>query len=67
MDTWTELIDGPIKSELLQSEMLFQKMIDFIPLIALFAVIMFFGLVGLLAVLVPFLKNKFHILLFRRM
>jgi len=47
MDTWTELIDGPIKSELLQSEMLFQKMIDF--------------------VLVPFLKNKFHILLFRRM
>lgn len=51
MDTWTELIDGPIGWELLQSEMLFQKMIDFIPLITLFAVIMFFGLVGIFAVL----------------
>jgi hypothetical protein len=59
MNTWTELIGGPPSSEMLQLERLFQEMIGSITLIALFAVIIFFALVGLFAVLDRlFLKDE---------
>lgn len=50
MDPWTELINGPLKPEMLQLELLFQEMIESIPLIAISAIAIFFGLVGLLGV-----------------
>jgi hypothetical protein len=59
MDTWTELINGPMSSETLQIEKLFHEMIRSIPLIAVSAIAIFFGLMGLLTVLdYMFLKNK---------
>ena len=49
MNTWNELINGPLRSEMLQLELLFQKMIESIPLIAVSAIAIFFGLLLLLA------------------
>ena len=49
MDPWTELINGPLRSEMLQLELLFQKMILSIPLIVISVISIFFGLLLLLA------------------
>lgn len=59
MNTWTEMINGPLRSEMLQLEILFQKMMESIPLITFSAIAMFFVLLGLLAALdCIFLRDK---------
>jgi len=59
MDNLTELINGPMRSEMLQLEVLFHRMIETIPLITFSAIVISFGLVILLAVLdCMFLKDN---------
>ena len=59
MDNWIELINGPMRSEMLQLEVLFHKMIEALPLITFSAIVIFFSTVVLLAELdCMFLTDK---------
>ncbi|MFC1795054.1 hypothetical protein ACFL3Q_15885 [Planctomycetota bacterium] len=51
MNSWIELINEPIKSEILQLELLSQEVIESLPFVIVYAIPILFGVIMLLAAL----------------
>ncbi|MFC1792769.1 hypothetical protein ACFL3Q_04200 [Planctomycetota bacterium] len=59
MNTWIELINEPLKSEIVQLELLSWEVIDSLPFVIVYAIPILFGVMMLLAVLdCLFLEDK---------